>query len=91
MIQIGVIMIAMAIGTFLSGGAVMALFLLSGGLLLMSARKVDFNMKITPKNLFTPVDDSEESGVFEIVTRIAAYAAFAGGVAIFLSEKLGLL
>jgi hypothetical protein len=91
MIQVGVILIAMAIATFLSGDAAMALFILSLGLHFMCARKGDFNMKITWKSLFTPVEGNEDSGFFEFITRIAANTAFAGGIAVFLSEKLGLL
>jgi hypothetical protein len=89
MIQIGVILVAIAIGTYLSGAVAIALFCLSAGLYFMSTRKVDLGMKVTLKSLVTPVDDSEDSGTFEIVTRIAAYAAFAGGVTVFLSNRLG--
>lgn len=89
MIQFGVILVAIAIGTYLSGAVATALFCLSAGLYFMSTRKVDLAMKMTFKNLVAPVDDSEDSGIFEVVTRIAAYAAFAGGITVFLSNRSG--
>ena len=88
MIQIGIIMIAMAIESIMSGRVVMGLFCLAGGLQFISVRKGDMGMKVTLKSLMTPVDDSDKSGVFEVVSRLMAYAALAGGIAIFVSRQL---
>lgn len=77
MLQLGLIMIAMAIHSLYIGKLVSGLMCLSGGLFFISGRKSDLNMKVTWKSLVTPVEDGEDTGPFEAVTRFASYAIFA--------------
>lgn len=85
MLQLGVIMIAMAIHSLYIGNLVSGLMCLSGGLLFISGRKSDLRMKVTWKSLITPVEDEEGAGPFEAVARFASYAVFT--VAVFVAAS----
>ena len=83
MLQLGVIMIALAIHSLYVGKLVSGLMCLSGGLLFISTRKSDLGMKVTWKNLVEPVDDAQRAGHFEVATRFVSYAIFS--VAVFVA------
>lgn len=67
---------------------VLGLFALGGGLMMASSRKVPLNTKVTWRNLFTPVDDSTDTNLWEKAARLLSTLALAGGAAIGLSKLL---
>lgn len=83
MLQIGVLMIAMAIHSLHAGRLVPGLVCLSAGLFFISSRKVDLRRKVSWKNLAKPVDDGESIGPIEAATGFASRAVFT--VAVFVA------
>jgi hypothetical protein len=66
----------------------LGLFVLGGGLMMLSSRNVPLNTKVTWRSLFTPVDDSMNTNLWEKTARLLATLAIAGGAAVGLSEFL---
>lgn len=82
MIQFGFLSSVLGVLEIFRDHYVLGLFMLGGGLMMISTRNVPLSTKVTWRGLFTPVDDSMETNLWEKTARLLATLAFAGGAAI---------
>jgi len=88
MVQFGFLIAVLGLLDLWREHYVLGLFALSGGLMMISTRKVPLNTKVTWRGLFTPVDDSMETTIWDKTARLLSTLAFAGGAAIGLAGLL---
>jgi len=88
MLQFGLLFAVIGLLEIWKTHYVLGLFVLGGGLMMLSSTKVPLDFKVTRRNLFTPVDDCVETNSWEKTARLLSVLAFAGGASLGVAKLL---